>query len=145
MNKIITISLAVLGLSLIPAEASARHDRDHDRYEHKHERKKHHKHKKHYKYKKHHKHHEHYDRYDRYSYRDLPPGLYKKVGHGGRLPLGWYKRYHHGDILDRDIYRHGRVIKRRNRNGIIAIEIDDRLIHLVHDTREILSIVSRYR
>ena len=145
MNKIITISLAVLGLSLIPAEASARHDRDHDRYEHKHERKKHHKNKKHYKYKKHHKHHEHYDRYDRYSYRDLPPGLYKKVGHGGRLPPGWYKRYHHGDILDRDIYRHGRVIKRRNRNGIIAIEIDDRLIHLVHDTREILSIVSRYR
>lgn len=145
MNKIITISLAVLGLSLIPAEASARHDRDHDRYEHKHERKKHHKHKKHYKYKKHHKHHEHYDRYDRYSYRDLPPGLYKKVGHGGRLPPGWYKRYHHGDILDRDIYRHGRVIKRLNRNGIIAIEIDDRLIHLVHDTREILSIVSRYR
>ena len=145
MNKIITISLAVLGLSLIPAEASARHDRDHDRYEHKHERKKHHKHKKYYKYKKHHKHHEHYDRYDRYSYRDLPPGLYKKVGHGGRLPPGWYKRYHHGDILDHDIYRHGRVIKRRNRNGIIAIEIDDRLIHLVHDTREILSIVSRYR
>ena len=76
---------------------------------------------------------------------DLPPGLYKKVGHGGGLPPGWYKRYHHGDILDRDIYRHGRVIKRRDRNGIIAIEIDDRLIHLVHDTREILSIVTRHR
>ncbi len=138
MNKIITISLAVLGLSLVPIEASAKHDRDHVRYEYKHERKKHH---------KHHRHDRdcHHDRYDRYSYRDLPPGLYKKVGYGGGLPPGWYKRYHHGDILDRDIYRHGRVIKRRDRNGIIAIEIDDRLIHLVHDTREILSIVSRHR
>ena len=29
-----------------------------------------------------------------YSYRDLPPGLYKKVGYGGGLPPGWYKRYH---------------------------------------------------
>ncbi|MCF2847975.1 hypothetical protein NH514_12460 [Pseudoalteromonas sp. ACER1] len=142
MNKLITISVAVLGLSLIPMEANAKHDRDHDRYEHKHERKKH---KKHHKHHHHHDRHDRYDRYDHYSYRDLPPGLYKKVGYGGGLPPGWYKRYHHGDILDRDIYRHGRVIKRRDRNGIIAIEIDDRLIHLVHDTREILSIVTRHR
>ncbi|WP_300418175.1 hypothetical protein [uncultured Pseudoalteromonas sp.] len=145
MNKLITISVAVLGLSLIPMEANAKHDRDHDRYEHKHERKKHKKHKKHHKHHHHHDRHDRYDRYDHYSYRDLPPGLYKKVGHGGGLPPGWYKRYRHGDILDRDIYRHGRVIKRRDRNGIIAIEIDDRLIHLVHDTREILSIVTRHR
>lgn len=142
MNKLITISVAVLGLSLIPMEANAKHDRDHDRYEHKHERKKH---KKHHKHHHHHDRHDRYDRYDHYSYRDLPPGLYKKVGYGGGLPPGWYKRYRHGDILDRDIYRHGRVIKRRDRNGIIAIEIDDRLIHLVHDTREILSIVTRHR
>lgn len=131
MKKLITISVAVLGLSLIPMEANAKHDRDHDRYEHKHERKKHKKHKKHHKHHHHHDRHDRYDRYDHYSYRDLPPG--------------WYKRYRHGDILDRDIYRHGRVIKRRDRNGIIAIEIDDRLIHLVHDTREILSIVTRHR
>ncbi|MCH2085823.1 hypothetical protein [Pseudoalteromonas sp.] len=145
MNKLITISVAVLGLSLIPMEANAKHDRDHDRYEHKHERKKHKKHKKHHKHHHHHDRHDRYDRYDHYSYRDLPPGLYKKVGYGGGLPPGWYERYRHGDILDRDIYRHGRVIKRRDRNGIIAIEIDDRLIHLVHDTREILSIVTRHR
>ena len=50
-----------------------------------------------------------------------------------------------GDTHGRDIDRHGGVIKRLVRNGIIAVEIDERLIHLVHDTREILSIVTRHR
>ena len=30
MNKLLTISVAVLGLSLIPMEANAKHDRDHE-------------------------------------------------------------------------------------------------------------------
>ena len=62
---------------------------------------------------------------------------YRQVGTNGIIS---------GDILDRDIYQPRPSNKAsRSRNGIIAIEIDDRLIHLVHDTREILSIVSRHR
>ncbi len=143
MNKLITISVAILGLSLIPMQANAKHQRDHDSYEHKYERKKHHKQKKQYK----HYHQSKYDRHDRhhsYRYHELPSGVYKKVGHGRGLPPGWYKHYHHGDILDQAIYRHGRVVKHRDRNGIIAIQIDNQLIHLVHDSLRILSIVSHH-
>lgn len=138
MNKLIPLSLAVLGLSLLPLEVSAKHEREHERYEHRHEHKKHSKkhHKKYYKHRR--KHH------DTVYYRELPPGLYKKVARGRGLPPGWYKKYHRGDRLDRDIYRRGRVIKRHDRQGLILLEVDDRLIHLVHDTREILSIVSRH-
>ena len=45
---------------------------------------------------------------------------------------------------DRDVYRRGRVVERHDRKGIIFLEVDDQLIHLVHDTREILSIVTRH-
>ncbi|MFK3858642.1 MULTISPECIES: hypothetical protein [Pseudoalteromonas] len=54
------------------------------------------------------------------------------------------KKYHKGDRLDYDIHRHGRVVKPIDRDGRITIEIDDTIIHMVHDTREILSILSRY-
>ena len=139
MNKLIPLSFAVLGLSLLPFAANAKHEREHDRYEHRHEH--HHEHKKHSKkyhkkyYKKHHK---------SADYKKLPPGLYKKVGYGHGLPPGWYKKYHRGDRLDRGIYRRGRVVERHDRKGIILLEVDDQLIHLVHDTREILSIVTRH-
>lgn len=69
----------------------------------------------------------------------------KKVDNGGQLPPGWQKKYHKGDRLDYDIYRHGRVVKPIDRDGRITIEIDDTIIHMVHDTREILSILSRYK
>lgn len=75
----------------------------------------------------------------------LPPGLQKKVAKGGQLPPGWQKKYHKGDILDRDIYRHGKILKPVDRDGRITIEVDDTVIHMVHDTREILSILSRYK
>lgn len=74
----------------------------------------------------------------------LPPGLQKKVDNGGQLPPGWQKKLHKGDILDDNIYRHGRVVKPIDRDGRITIEVDDTIIHMVHDTREILSILSRY-
>lgn len=74
----------------------------------------------------------------------LPPGLQKKVDNGGQLPPGWQKKLHKGDILDDNIYRHGRVVKPIDRDGLITIEVDDTIIHMVHDTREILSILSRY-
>lgn len=125
MNKLIPLSLAVLGLGLLPFAASAKHEREHDRYEHRHEHR--HEHKKHSK--KHHK--KYYKKHRKSAY-------YKQ------LPPGWYKKYHRGDRLDRDIYRRGRVIERHDRKGLVLLQVDDQLIHLVHDTREILSIVTRH-
>ncbi|MGO2010403.1 MAG: hypothetical protein ACTJH9_05525 [Pseudoalteromonas sp.] len=73
----------------------------------------------------------------------LPPGLQKKVANGGQLPPGWQKKYHRGDILDHDIYRYGKILTPIGRDNVITIEVDDTIIHLVHNTREILSILSR--
>jgi len=60
----------------------------------------------------------------------------------GWTPLGWHTRYHQGDILERDIYKRARVIDRER--DTVRVEVDRTIIHLVHDTREILSILQRY-
>ena len=75
--------------------------------------------------------------------KSLPPGLEKKLDNGGDLPPGWQKKLRKGDILDRDIYRHGKVIKSRDRDGLISIQVDGTVVRLVEDTREIISILSR--
>ncbi|WP_335992755.1 hypothetical protein [Pseudoalteromonas sp. CH_XMU1449-3] len=75
--------------------------------------------------------------------KSLPPGLEKKLDNGGDLPPGWQKKLRRGDILDRDIYRRGKVIKSRDRDGLISIQVDDTVVRLVEDTREIISILSR--
>ncbi|WP_105255740.1 hypothetical protein [Pseudoalteromonas sp. T1lg75] len=75
--------------------------------------------------------------------KSLPPGLQKKVANGGDLPPGWHKKYHQGDILDYDIYRRGRVIDAHGHDGVIAIEVDNRIIRLIKNTREIVSILGR--
>ena len=73
--------------------------------------------------------------------KSLPPE--KKLDNGGDLPPGWQKKLRKGDILDRDIYRRGKVIKSRDRDGLISIQVDDTVVRLVEDTREIISILSR--
>ena len=66
----------------------------------------------------------------------------KQLIRQGWTPPGWHTRYHQGDILERDIYKRARVIDRER--GTVRIEVDRTIIHLVHDTREILSILQRY-
>ena len=67
----------------------------------------------------------------------------KQLIRAGWTPPGLSKSYHKGDFLERDIYKRGRVIERSKANGTVSIEIDRTIIHMVHDTRQILSILSR--
>ena len=67
----------------------------------------------------------------------------KKLIRAGWTPPGLSKRYYRGDYLDRDIYKRGRVIERSKDNGTVRIEVDHTIIHMVRDTREILSILNR--
>ncbi|AZN31846.1 hypothetical protein [Pseudoalteromonas sp. Xi13] len=67
----------------------------------------------------------------------------KKLVRAGWTPPGLNKRYHRGDYLDRNVYKQGRVIERSRDNGTVSIKIDSTVIHMVHDTREILSILTR--
>lgn len=66
----------------------------------------------------------------------------KQLIRQGWTPPGWHRSYHQGDILGHDIYKRARVIDRER--DTVRVEIDRTIIHLVHDTREILSILQRY-
>lgn len=146
-----TIYSALIILILSSFSVQAKHDKDdyydkhhnkHSKYEHgsnKHYNKKHHN-KKHYsnkhEWKKHHK---KYGSHDNH----LSKKEAKKLIRQGWTPPGWHKSYHRGDILERDIYKRAKVIDRYQDKGTVRIEVDRTIIHMVHDTREILSILSR--
>ncbi len=72
--------------------------------------------------------------------RSLPPGLQKKAERGQSLPPGWQKKLIVGDILDSDIYRHGKIVTTDD-NGLVTISVEGRLIKLVQNTREIVEIL----
>ncbi|MFV8818839.1 hypothetical protein [Haliea sp. E17] len=71
----------------------------------------------------------------------LPPGLKKKVERGGDLPPGWEKKLRVGDVLDYDIYRHGRVIVPVDNDGVVTLEIEGQRLKLGVDTRRIIDIL----
>jgi len=100
----------------------------------------------------------------------LPPGLHKKV-HGHGLPHGWQKRLVRGQRLDGDLYRNSYIIvherdlpryhhhdqlvvihdrddrryyddRYSRRDGLITVQIDDRVIRMVEATHEIVDILN---
>lgn len=56
----------------------------------------------------------------------------------------WYKSDYLDDMLERDIYKRARVVGLYKNKGTGGIEIDRTIIHVVHDTRDILSILNRF-
>ena len=70
----------------------------------------------------------------------LPPGLQKKVDKGQALPPGWQKKVSRGQVLDYRVYRHGRVIIPIDKYGAVSILVDNKVIRLIHATREILDV-----
>ncbi|MET0091143.1 MAG: hypothetical protein ABW068_14195 [Candidatus Thiodiazotropha sp.] len=59
--------------------------------------------------------------------RDLPPGLQKKAERGERLPPGWQKKLAVGDVLEEDIYEHGKIIATDGK-GLVTISIEGKLL-----------------
>lgn len=87
-------------------------------------------------------HHKH-QQYNYKSSNKLSKKQHKKLVRAGWIPPGLSKRYYKGDYLDHNVYKQGRVIERSRDNGTVSIKIDRTIIHMVHDTREILSILTR--
>ncbi|MDF2180004.1 hypothetical protein P2G88_17250 [Aliiglaciecola sp. CAU 1673] len=73
----------------------------------------------------------------------LPPGLQKKVAEGKPLPPGWQKKLEVGHTLDKDIYQRGKVLDRTD-DGTVAIQVEDKVIRVIEDTREIVGILERF-
>ncbi|AKH70303.1 hypothetical protein IMCC21906_02658 [Spongiibacter sp. IMCC21906] len=71
----------------------------------------------------------------------LPPGLQKKAAQGN-LPPGWQKKLAVGHRLDRDIYRHGRIISPVDKHGYVTVQIEDRRLRLIAATLEIINILN---
>ncbi|KKO45311.1 hypothetical protein WG68_11340 [Arsukibacterium ikkense] len=77
--------------------------------------------------------------------KSLPPGLEKKLERGQPLPPGWQKKLAPGQFLAEDYYRHARIIKQPNAEGIISVQIEDTIIELFENTREIVRVMNSSR
>ena len=75
------------------------------------------------------------------KHQKLPPGLKMKVDRGGSLPPGWKKKLARGQVMDRDVYSHGVVIKAIDTTGIVTVRVDDKVVRLYKATREIVDIL----
>jgi len=73
--------------------------------------------------------------------KNLPPGLQKKVERGKELPPGWQKKIARGEVLDLELYKHGKILFPADINGISTIKIGDKKIRLIDSTREIVDIL----
>jgi len=71
----------------------------------------------------------------------LPPGLQKNVDQGKPLPPGWQKKLAKGEIMDKEVYQHGRIIVPVDSHGLVTISIEGKLVRLIEDTREIVEIL----
>lgn len=76
----------------------------------------------------------------KHKHKHLPPGLQKKLDRGQPLPPGWQKKIARGEVLDIHTYRGARVIIPIDRHGVVSILVDDRVVRLIHATREILDV-----
>lgn len=81
------------------------------------------------------------------SYKELPPGLQKKVARGKALPPGWQKKVTPGQNLDYQVYRNGEslpdVLLRRlppSPVGSEIIRIENKIVRLNSATRAILDV-----
>lgn len=78
----------------------------------------------------------------------LPPGLEKKLERTGELPPGWQKKLRKGEVLDLDLYELGKRNRFKYENaylkpevGTEILRIENRIIRIRKDTREILEIL----
>jgi len=78
----------------------------------------------------------------------LPPGLEKKLERTGELPPGWQKKLRKGEILESDLYKIAEKISDSPKSyspkptpGTELLKIEDRIIRIKKDTKEILEII----
>lgn len=79
--------------------------------------------------------------------KNLPPALQKKFERSGELPPGWQKKLVKGEILGDDLYSIGKKTeivlddhKMAPRIGAEVLRIEDRIIRIKNDTKEILEV-----
>lgn len=79
--------------------------------------------------------------------KSLPPGLQKKLDHGGSLPPGWERKFRTGEILPVEVYQHCHALPREvlvklppPPPGTVIITIGGKVGRILAATREILDV-----
>lgn len=74
---------------------------------------------------------------------NLPPGLQKKAQRGEPLPPGWQKKISVGEHLDRKVFeQEAIVVSSRDREGLITVRIDGKLVRVMEKSMEIVDILN---
>ena len=74
---------------------------------------------------------------------DLPPGLQKKAQRGQPLPPGWQKKIRVGQHIDRNVFeQEAVVVTPRNRDGLLTVRIDGKLLQVAEKSMEIVNILN---
>lgn len=78
----------------------------------------------------------------------LPYGLQKKVDRGGELPPGWQKKLVRGEVIDRDILRHAKIVKNSDYSeypyktkNIEVYKVQDKIIKVMRATNIIMDVL----
>ncbi|MDH4945112.1 hypothetical protein [Sulfurimonas sp. C5] len=130
MYKKVLLSIAVISLSSSVLMAKPNKDNDDYEYSHKQQKEKKHKHKKPEK------------SWERKESSSIPYGLQKRSENTGKpLPPGWQKKLKPGAIMDREVYEHGRIVQPLDKDGLLTISVEGKLVRLYQDTREIIEIL----
>jgi len=75
---------------------------------------------------------------------ELPPGLQKKARSGKPLPPGWQKKLQVGQHIDRSVFeQEAIVVAPRNREGLLTVRIDGKLVQVMEKSMEIVNILQR--
>lgn len=72
----------------------------------------------------------------------VPYGLQKNLALGKPLPPGWQLKLSKGSILDANVYSHGDIVVPLDKNGLLTVRIEGKLIKLYQATREIAEILN---
>ena len=87
-----------------------------------------------------------YDKQDKQK--NLPPGLQKKYERTGDLPPGWQKKLRLGEVLDTEVYDYSTPVygeygghKYEEKPGTELLRIEDKILRITKNTREILEIM----
>ncbi|MDH5355166.1 MAG: hypothetical protein OEY09_12055 [Gammaproteobacteria bacterium] len=76
------------------------------------------------------------------KHKKLPYGLQLKLNQGKPLPPGWERKLSPGTVLNKEFYNHGEVVVPVDKDGLLTLRVEGKLIRLYEATREISEILN---
>ena len=71
----------------------------------------------------------------------IPHGIQKKINSGKPLPPGWQKKLEVGKSVPQEVVENSKVVVPVDKDGIVTVEVDNKIIRLLQATNEIVEIL----